>query len=251
MLSRHDTTWHEARCVPPLRDGALHVWRVPIDIRPAEAAALCDIVLDAGEQGRARRFVRDQRRLFVAARAALRILLAHCVGGLAPDPQSIALGYAASGKRYLADHAAGLQFSVSHVEAMALFAFSACGATGVDVERVDERLDVDAIGTRVLTPFECTRMESSNQNKREFFFSCWTRKEAQLKMTGGGLNVDCRRVEVYPEACTSRDEQRPYVRAIAMLAPFVAAVACEREPISFACWSGAYLLTRSGRLVPL
>ena len=162
---------------------------------------------------------------------------------LSTTPRSIEFCYTASGKPFLSASSLALQFSLSHSEDLALFSFSLCGATGVDIERVDDGLDVGAIGPRVLTPSERkTMLGLSQQAMVSFFFSCWTRKEAQLKMTGEGLTADCRIVEAFPHAFANEGNDAPHLQSLDMSARFMAAVACRHTPVAISCWNGSRVL---------
>jgi 4'-phosphopantetheinyl transferase len=151
------------------------VERSRLDVAP-ERLRLLATRLARGERERAARFrfERDRRR-FIAARARLRELLGARLGAA---PEAIELACGESGKPVLAGRfaASGLQFSVSHSEDLALYAF-ASAPVGIDVEARRPLAEARAIAERFFAPRE----------RRLDFFYAWTRKEAFVKALGGGL----------------------------------------------------------------
>ncbi len=72
--------WRPPSRLPALSPGAAQVWSVALDLSHADAKRL-EAVLCAEERRRAARYRRDQDRVrFIAARAALRCLLAAAMG---------------------------------------------------------------------------------------------------------------------------------------------------------------------------
>jgi len=173
---------------PELREGEVHVWRSWLDLSLAELREL-ENLLSPDERARASRFVfeRDRRR-FIAARAALRSILAECAG---IGPRQVAFYYTPSGKPGLAGdlERSELQFNLSHSGALALIAVVRRAALGVDVECLSRRVDYEGIAKRFFSERERRALESLDGSKRKRgFFDCWTRKEAFVKALGEGLS---------------------------------------------------------------
>lgn len=179
-------TWEPGPARPTLDADAVHVWRAPLDVPPPELAAL-EAALSPDERARAARyrFPRDRRR-FVAARGALRRLVASYAG---VEPAGVRFGTEPGGKPALADPAtAWLRFNVSHAGELALVAMARGRAVGVDVEVVRTDLADLEVADRFFSPAEAAAIRALPPPERaEAFLSCWTRKEAFVKALGAGL----------------------------------------------------------------
>ncbi|MFY9779397.1 MAG: 4'-phosphopantetheinyl transferase superfamily protein [Candidatus Baltobacteraceae bacterium] len=181
--------------LPPLPDyGAeVHVWSVRLDEDAAALAEFAQLLAEDERERAARlRFERD-RRAFVLARGALRILLGAYAG---EPPAEIAFAYGAAGKPRLAS-GAPLDFNVSHSGGFALFAFARDCELGLDVEAVRPVERLDEIAERFFCTEERQELRALSAAERELaFFRCWTRKEAFIKATGEGLSAPLDRFRV-------------------------------------------------------
>ena len=120
---------------------------------------------------------------FTVGRGALRSLLARYVGAC---PSQLELGYAPQGKPLLLGH--DLPFNVAHSHGLALVAIAPGRPVGVDLERVRDLPAATAIAERFFSPAERARLAAAPPVLRMAqFLRLWTRKEAYLKATGGGL----------------------------------------------------------------
>jgi 4'-phosphopantetheinyl transferase len=177
-----------------LGPGAIHLWSANLDslLGGAGAARAC---LAPGELERAAafRFERDAGR-FVVGRALLRRLLG---GYLGVHPAEPVLATGEHGKPLL-DPPGSIHFNLSHSGGVALMAFSREAEVGVDVERIQDFPDLEAMMRRYFAPAERDAIAAmtSREERREAFFRCWTRKEAVLKALGWGLAVPLDSFEV-------------------------------------------------------
>jgi len=172
----------------------VHVWLVPVAVPPYPLAFLQGL-LDHDERERAGRFrLEAARTRFVVSHGVLRLALGRLTGS-APETLRYArrcghCGGTEHGKPYLATATRSrIDFSIAHSGALALVAVARGRRVGADVERVRRRTDVLAIARRALSPVERRAIESlpTDDERREAFFRCWTRKEAYLKARGEGL----------------------------------------------------------------
>ncbi|MFF0345579.1 4'-phosphopantetheinyl transferase family protein [Kribbella sp. NPDC004875] len=86
----------------------------------------------------------------------------------------------------------GVELSVTHSGDLVGVAF-ADRPVGLDVERVDPSLDVDALARVALSEAETQELRGyDGLAKARAFTEYWTRKEAVLKATGEGLRGDLR-----------------------------------------------------------
>jgi 4'-phosphopantetheinyl transferase len=181
-----------------------HVWTVTgpeLDATPEHLLSL----LDPGETARAERYRdRSAHRLFVASRAAQRVLAGEYLGR---EPAEVVIdrhcphcGDDAHGRPRLAGVDGGLDFSVAHTEGMLLIAYVSHGLVGVDVEAADRdvsRGKLDRLIGFALTPAEASLVSAVPEARRAAaFHRLWTRKEAALKLTGHGLTVPLRSIDV-------------------------------------------------------
>lgn len=214
----------------------VRVWTVAAGSPLALSAPVS--VLSAQERARAARFrfVPDRDR-FVACRVALREILG---AELEIPPAQIEFEYGAHGKPALADRSAGLEFSVSHREDVALIALTRSRRLGIDVERVGAVDDSEELAARFFSPREAAALRNVPPEARgEAFFACWTRKEAFVKALGAGLSLplDSFSVSLEPGepaallAWEGRDaERRSWTLDAWRPAPgYVAAIAVEGE----------------------
>jgi 4'-phosphopantetheinyl transferase len=187
----------------------VHVWRTWLDHEPGCIERL-GATLSHDERARANRFHFDRdRSRFVAARATLRAILGRY---LQCDPAALAFGYGAKGKPFLAaPRAIDMRFNVSHADALAVYAVSNGRDIGVDVERIDRRVDV-RIADRFFSQHERAALRSTTAARvTEAFFAIWTRKEAYIKGKGEGLSLrlDAFDVSIGEPAALLRSDDHP------------------------------------------
>jgi 4'-phosphopantetheinyl transferase len=164
----------------------VHVWRV--SLRADDPRALLP-VLSADEQVRAGRFVFERdANAFIVAHAALRRILGEY---LSVAPQSLRFLAGEYGKPAIAGPpSAPLEFNLSHSGDLALIAISGRGPVGVDIERLDRRIEHLDLAEQFFSPAERAALRSlpaEADARTEGFFNAWTRKEAYLKATGHGI----------------------------------------------------------------
>jgi 4'-phosphopantetheinyl transferase len=159
----------------------------------AEETRSLESCLSSAERERAAKFhfERDRRR-FIVARARLREELAARLGVSA---RQVEFAYGDNGKPRLANQA--LQFSVSHCDDVALFAFSPDAEVGVDIEAIRPVREADAIAVQFFSPLEHAGYAALAPRDRLLgFFRVWTRKEAYVKALGVGFSMALERFDL-------------------------------------------------------
>jgi 4'-phosphopantetheinyl transferase len=152
--------------LPGLDAGAVHLWSLAIDDAP------------------------DHRAVAAAVHAFLGRLLAH-YGGLAQPPVIARTG---RGKPY-APALAGIDFNLSHARDHALIAVARAQPLGVDLERVDRKLDAHDLARRFFAAREADALDALTEDERAIaFLRLWTCKEAVLKALGAGISFGLDRV---------------------------------------------------------
>jgi 4'-phosphopantetheinyl transferase len=174
--------------IPPLNEGAVHVWLVSAGISDAKIKRIEKILAEDEITRIGRfRFLEDRAR-FAVGRAALRILLGRYAR---IDPASIRIIPSSNGKPMIepGTPASPFEFSVSHSGGKILIAFSRGIPVGVDIERIRAGIDIEGIVGRYFAEEEIEDFLALPQSARvETFFAAWTRKESILKAGGEGLS---------------------------------------------------------------
>ena len=143
-------------------------------------------LLDDAERRRASRFhfAADSRR-FIVSHAALRLILAEYAE--VAGPQLIFETNRHGKPALLQDDK--LFFNLSHSGELALCCVTAVGEVGIDIE-CRRKIDGEALAQRFFSDDESAALARLPADRREqWFFSCWTRKEAYIKAKGLGLSL--------------------------------------------------------------
>lgn len=165
--------------------GSVHLWWADLAQREPEIGWFHDL-LSPSERDRAARFrTADSRRRFVTARGILRTLLGRYV---AEDPAEVSLTVGDFGKPRLAGMRPTLHFNVSHADDLAVYAFAGEREVGVDLERIQEVAEWQAIASSFFErPETATLNTLAGTQRTSAFIGAWTRHEALLKVPGRGL----------------------------------------------------------------
>lgn len=155
--------------------------------------ALAESWLSLVERERADRFrfphLRDR---YVRGRGMMRGLLGR---RLDRDPASLEFADGPRGKPSLVDDPTGLGFNLSHSEDEAVLAIGPLAEIGVDVERIERQADLDGLAKRCFNESEIAWMEGYRSGgKAEAFFWIWTAKEARMKASGEGFQLEPKRI---------------------------------------------------------
>ncbi len=196
-----DHEWRLPPAQPVLPGGELHIWRMALEQPPDRIDALARL-LSPDEQARSDRFhfERDRRR-FIVSHSGLRQILGRYLN-LASH--NIRFKPGPYGKPYLAEEfsGSGLQFNLAHSDELALCAVTRTHEVGVDLEHVRPLPDLRQIAARYFVTAEYQALCSLPEHQQtRAVFNGWTRKEACLKATGGGLaqGLDQFQVSVRPD----------------------------------------------------
>jgi len=162
----------------------LNRWVPPPDpFYPEAEIARAHQLRDAGARAR-----------FLAGRYLLRRFLAGELG--ISDPAGIPLEVAPGGKPFCPLPGSPC-FNLSHTPGTVALAMSFRGPVGVDVEDTRRPVRVEALARRWFHPEERSALAEAGP---ETFFRIWTRKEAFLKATGGGLRGNFSQCNSFEEA---------------------------------------------------
>ena len=186
--------WPRQSTVPSLAGTDVHIWAVPLRVDDARLAAL-RALLTPDEVAKAERIVvPGKREQSIVARGALRSLLVEYTGVPASD---LRFDYEEKGRPFLRDASLATSFNVTHSGDLALVAVTREGVIGVDVEQIDPKVELLAIGERFFSASEHAQLASCSEADQPLaFFRCWTRKESYLKARGTGLHTPLDQFEV-------------------------------------------------------
>lgn len=159
-------TFAHSAAPPPLDDASVHLWLLAIEHAP------------------------DHRAVAAAAHGLLGRLLAS-YAGLEHPPVIARTG---RGKPY-APALAGIDFNLSHARDHALIAIARAQPIGVDLERIDRKLDAHDLARRFFSKREAAALDALPEARRATaFLRLWTCKEAVLKALGAGISFGLDRV---------------------------------------------------------
>lgn len=175
----------------------LHVWRIDlnnVNYLPNDLSSL----LSSEEIKRMEhfKFERDQHR-YQVTHSMKRLILANY---LACDPQCLFFDVGSYGKPSLASlqNSFNIQFNLSHSHHLILLAVTLEDSIGIDIEYCNKKFSIEGLSEIIFSPHEKLFFSALNyeEEKKEVFFRCWTRKEAYLKAIGMGLTQDITNISV-------------------------------------------------------
>lgn len=188
--------WPPAPETIRLHSGQVHLWAASLNEFADQAPSL-GLLLSSDEQTRAEgfKFFEDRNR-YVIRRGLLRQILGRYLGRA---PSAIEFKQGAHGKPEIKRdyRSAPVFFNTSHSSGIAVFAFTPTCPIGIDVERLLEIPEIEAIASHFFTPRENQiLMNLPVRFRLQAFYNCWTRKEAVLKATGEGIAENLPNVEI-------------------------------------------------------
>jgi 4'-phosphopantetheinyl transferase len=230
-----ENAWAAGPPYPRLAEGAVHVWRADLaTVSPELGELLCK-----EELARAERILnKPDGELWRRSRGLLRALLGRY---LQRDPSTLQFVTGEHGKPALVNNAdelstAGppatadpdpLPFNVSHSGHWGLYAFSAAGPVGVDIEVARQPVDAVAIAARIFGPVQAQRLQALDPASRQReFIRAWARHEAELKCLGVGI----------ASAEAHASPGGPWVVQLELGFDAGAAVASELQALELSCW---------------
>ncbi len=129
-----------------------------------------------------------KKKQFVISRSVLRKTISNSIN---KPHDEIKFFYGKHGKPFIKDkhNDKVIEFNVSHSEQCILIAVTLDNKVGVDVEKIDEKIDYKSLSTRFFSKKENEFLRSLKESKKlNAFYSIWARKEAFIKATGKGIS---------------------------------------------------------------
>ena len=171
---------------------SLDVWSISLDMS-ADVLSCFRHWLSDDEVAKAERFHSDLHRArYIAARAALRRLLADRVGC---SPATIRFSYGTNGKPMLESGRGHVEFNLAHSGGEAVIALADGASIGVDIEFLRPIDDVESLARLVFSDAERRELKLA-PDPVTAFLNGWTRKEAYVKALGLGLTAPLTEITV-------------------------------------------------------
>ncbi len=147
------------------------------------------------------------RESATAARILLRLALS-AMTGRRIAPQNWQFARNDFGKPFVKDNGHGIDFSVSHVDAVVMIAAGRDVSVGIDVETVDQQLEDNVIDHFCHISERQVLEALPIMQRRRVFLEFWTEKEAYTKMLGLGHSLEFQSLSVLRSQEAGVDEPR-------------------------------------------
>jgi 4'-phosphopantetheinyl transferase len=187
--NKYDVDWQKPTDFTQMGSSDIDIWYARLDPSFTHIPYLAEI-LSADEKKRAQDFHLERDRLrHIFSRGILRLILSEY---LDQSPAQIKIMTGLQGKPALfqQEKEYSIHFNLSHSHEAVLYAITGVGAIGVDVEKVRDIPDMEKIIAQFFSSSERAAFdELPPTQKRQAFFSGWSRKEAFIKARGGGLSL--------------------------------------------------------------
>ena len=158
------------------------------------------VCLSGDERERHARFrFEEDRDAFLVAHALTRRLLA---AAARVEPLALCFTTGERGRPELSQPSSALElrFNLSHTRGLVACAVTLRRSIGVDVERIDRRVELLGVARHVFSAREIAGLEAlTGEAQRLRFFDLWTLKEAYVKAIGKGLAGPLRAISFAPE----------------------------------------------------
>jgi len=164
----------------------VQIWTFNLE-QPVETVVTLSRLLNEEEGARVDRFYfEDLKRRYIVRHGFMRMVLGDI---LELEPTALRFSHLKYGKPVLENR--NVHFNLSSSGECAVLACARIGPLGVDVEEMRDMPDHDGVVKQFFSATEQRQWNKlSPQEKRESFFTGWTRKEAYIKALGLGLSLD-------------------------------------------------------------
>jgi 4'-phosphopantetheinyl transferase len=166
-----------------------HVWYMDPDA-PLSESRCNDLLalLSPDEHTKCLRFHSHvDRQRYLVSHSMVRILLSQYLGGA---PAGWRFTYSEKGRPELADRGLPpLRFNLTHTRGLAACIVTSEDDCGIDAEWLSPRHNPAGVAARYFSAEENMRLSAlEGEAWLEYFYSCWTLREAYVKARGIGLN---------------------------------------------------------------
>ena len=172
-----------------------HIWFVtPENIQDSALLASCYELLDEHERARHQRFYfeKDRHRYLVSHALVRRVL-----SGYADiPPADWHFSHAEHGRPEITNRdSPPLRFNLTHTAGLAACVVTLSAPCGIDAEKITPRHHPLDVAKRMFSETEYRQLESlQGRQQLEYFFACWTLREAYVKAIGIGISFPTRKL---------------------------------------------------------
>jgi len=183
--------WQESRDEIDFSSGDIHIYSASLEV---EDSSHFIHLLSEDEKNR----VAQLKSITVAhqkiiSRGILRLLLGSYTGS---NPKDLVFNNNPFGKPFLCNPAnSEICFNLAHSGNMLLFVIGKEKDVGVDVEKIEDKIDFRGISSLVFSPKEQLSLSRSMDPTHDFYV-LWTVKEAILKVSGRGFSYPANQFSV-------------------------------------------------------
>ena len=148
--------------------------------------------LSAEERSQANKYYTSNLSdLYIISHGILRYILSYYTKQL---PQEIEFIHNKYGKPFLRNN--NIQFNMSHSNDTVNYIIALDHKVGIDIEVHNNTLDIQEFSDLVFTQAECKFFSTlKDEEKLEFFYNLWTKKESLTKASGKGLYYPINTIE--------------------------------------------------------
>jgi 4'-phosphopantetheinyl transferase len=173
-----------------------HVWFVnPETVSTHTQLEACRVLLSADEVQRHSRFrLPEVQHQYLVAHALVRRVLSQY---WPIPPQDWVFSHSDRGKPLIANPGTpALRFNLTHTRALAACIVSLDVDCGIDAEQLSARHNPEDIAKRMFSADENAHLQRlSGVARLEYFYSCWTLREAYVKARGVGIAFPMHKLE--------------------------------------------------------
>ena len=168
-----------------LSDSKIHVFLLQLDL--FDCSQLISY-LSEDEVVRAEQLkVEEKKKQFIIVRGVCRKLLSHALN---IDAKEIKFYYGEHKKPYIEEqyNNKSVEFNISHSGNYALVALTLYNKVGVDIEKINHKIDYQYLSKRFFSEKENEELLCLTKGEQlDAFYRAWTRKESFIKATGKGI----------------------------------------------------------------
>jgi len=168
-----------------LGNADLHIWHIELTLNKKQSEIALSLLSDMQRDKYHRRNSAELKHQYLAGRYYLLTLLGAYTNIKAQD---VSLSYGHLNKPRLSNAKPNLEFNFTDTDGYGMFAFSKHAQVGIDLERLDREINIEAIAKRRFTEEELKYVKCKGNYNHQRCIAIWTRKEAYGKATGQGIN---------------------------------------------------------------
>ena len=127
------------------------------------------------------------RSLYCLRKGLTRVILGRT---LQTNPAEITFGRTSTGKPFISNHNSNFRFNISHSKEYLFIGIIENRDIGVDIEKINPKLQHSLLAEGVFSPFEKTLYNNYDSlHQLRSFYKAWVQKEAISKALGVGISM--------------------------------------------------------------